>query len=109
MFRLLPTRSGLDTNMLRSKTLAPSHLLPGAILGYGLLTFLSGCNLCSSPYDHDYGGFVTKTPRADMRYGRVGSIFSDPALTETTVSESIELIETDSEGIEIPVPGPLND
>ncbi|MFN6128158.1 MAG: hypothetical protein ACK5AC_19910 [Planctomycetota bacterium] len=95
--------------MRLSKTPSPSHRLSGAILACGLMVLLSGCTLCQSPYDDDYGGFVTKTPRADMRYGRVGSIFSDPALSETTISESIEPMETDSDGIEIPDPGPLND
>lgn len=37
-----------------------------------------GCSVCPSPYDYDYGTYGTKTPRTDMRHGRVGSILSDP-------------------------------
>ena len=45
-------------------------------------TGLAGCSICPSPYDYDYGTYGTKTPRTDMRHGRVGSLFSDPALTQ---------------------------
>jgi hypothetical protein len=41
---------------------------------------LSGCSICSSPHDLDYSAYGTATPRSDMRCGRVGSIFSDPAI-----------------------------
>ncbi|MCY3007587.1 MAG: hypothetical protein NTV29_16625 [Planctomycetota bacterium] len=40
-----------------------------------------GCSICPSPYDDDYGTYGTKTPRTDMRHGRVGSVFSDPVYT----------------------------
>ena len=39
-----------------------------------------GCSLCPTAFDYDYGGYSSTTPRSDMRNGRVGSIFSDPAL-----------------------------
>lgn len=62
------------------------------VLVLGTLAWAPGCTLCPSPYDADYGGYVTKTPRADMRQGRVGSIFSDPALDPPST------VEHDSEG-----------
>lgn len=37
-----------------------------------------GCSMCCGPYDYDYPNFGGIHPRADQRYGRVGSIFSDP-------------------------------
>ncbi len=76
------------------------HLLRDAILGAGFFLCASGCSLCPSPYDYDYGGFVSKTPRSDMRHGRVGSIFSDPAIVGETVSE---VIETSDGSIELGV------
>lgn len=50
----------------------------------------TGCSICPSPYDDDYGTYGTKTPRTDMRHGRVGSLFSDPAYVGHSGSESIE-------------------
>jgi hypothetical protein len=50
-----------------------------------LLVFsASGCSLCCSPYADDYVAFGSRTPRMDMKHGRVGSIFSDPQLMGTT-------------------------
>ncbi len=43
----------------------------------------SGCALCCSPFDHDYATYGSRTPRMDQQYGRVGSVFSDPALMGT--------------------------
>ena len=37
-----------------------------------------GCSMCCGPYDYDYPNFGGKHQRVDPRYGRVGSIFSDP-------------------------------
>lgn len=48
----------------------------------------AGCSICPSPYDYDYAAFGTKTPRADMRNGRVGSIFSDPGVDGYAVHAS---------------------
>jgi len=39
-----------------------------------------GCALCCSPFDPDFVTYGGKTPRVDMRHGRVGSNFSDPQL-----------------------------
>jgi hypothetical protein len=78
--------------------------LRSTLLGVGLLLLLSGCTICSSPYDDDYGGFVSKTPRSDMRHGRVGSLFSDPDRTESTVQEVIDDFESVPDGMEIPDP-----
>jgi len=44
----------------------------------GLTASCLGCSVCPSPYDYDYGTYGTKTPRTDMRHGRVGSVLSDP-------------------------------
>ncbi len=37
--------------------------------------------MCCGPFDYDYPTFGGKHPRADRRYGRVGSPLSDPAGT----------------------------
>lgn len=62
-----------------------SQARPGGFVltacGLGVLSLFLGCSICPSPYDYDYGTYGTKTPRSDMRNGRVGSVFSDPALT----------------------------
>ena len=59
--------------------------------GFIALWFSSslGCSICPSPYDYDYGAYGTKTPRTDMRHGRVGSVLSDPALGAPIQSQSI--------------------
>ncbi len=43
-----------------------------------LLGTTFGCSMCCGPYDYDYPNFGGKHQRVDPRYGRVGSIFSDP-------------------------------
>ena len=70
-----------------------------------------GCSVCPSPYDYDYGTYGTKTPRTDMRHGRVGSVLSDPVyrggetlvepgmITEGVISEGVISDEIISEGI----------
>ena len=37
-----------------------------------------GCSMCCGPFDFDYPNYGGKHQRVDPRYGRVGSIFSDP-------------------------------
>ena len=37
-----------------------------------------GCSMCCGPFDYDYPVYGGKFERVDSRYGRVGSIFSDP-------------------------------
>ncbi len=51
-----------------------------------------GCTLCSNPFDCDYVTYGSRTPRHDMKHGRVGSPFSDfgPASGPT---ESVEAID----------------
>lgn len=93
------------------RTHVSSHRYRVMIGCLGPLALLSGCAVCPSPYDYDYGGFVTKTPRSDMRDGRVGSLFSDPALTDSTVIETTgggpteEVLGEEVQGVEIPLEG----
>jgi hypothetical protein len=58
-----------------------------ALLGASL-----GCSICASPFDQDYIAYGSRTPRQDMRHGRVGSPFSDPALNGS-VSEGVEVLD----------------
>jgi len=62
-----------------------------------ILFSVSGCSLCCSPYLDDYVTFGSKTPRMDMKNGRVGSVFSDPQLmgTHTVSSPSNEILYDD--------------
>lgn len=54
-----------------------------------------GCSICANPYDYDYVTYGSRTPRQDMKYGRVGSPFSDPALNGSGPSEGVEAIDTE--------------
>jgi hypothetical protein len=54
----------------------------GALLAISLTT--TGCSICCNPYVDDYVTFGSRTPRTDMKHGRVGSIFSDPQLVGTS-------------------------
>ena len=60
-----------------------------------------GCSVCPSPYDYDYGTYGTKTPRTDMRHGRVGSVLSDPVYRggETLVEQGMITEGVISEGV----------
>jgi len=59
-----------------------------------------GCSLCPTAFDYDYGGYSSTTPRSDMRNGRVGSIFSDPALGADTQSAGIIIDHEDGFAME---------
>ncbi len=94
--------------------LAKHHVLNRAkcwMLIGGLSASCLGCSVCPSPYDYDYGTYGTKTPRTDMRHGRVGSVLSDPVyrggetlvepgvMTEGIISEGVISDGVISEGI----------
>lgn len=91
------------------RTPVPNRRIRGIVPFLGLLLVTSGCAICPSPYDDDYGGFVTKTPRSDMRTGRVGSVFSDPQMVGEEASEVIVFDDGSAETLEIPVPDVLDD
>ena len=69
------------------------------------------CSVCPSHYDYVYGTYGTKTPRTDMRHGRVGSILSDPVyrggptlgepgvITEGFITEGVVSEGVVSEGV----------
>ncbi len=64
----------------------------------GLLAILAasaGCSICGSPYDRDYVTYGSRTPRHDMKHGRVGSIFSDSSLHSGIPSEAVEALDVD--------------
>ncbi|MFT5528077.1 MAG: hypothetical protein ACI9G1_002029 [Pirellulaceae bacterium] len=81
-----------------------------------LIAGLSGCSMCSTCQDDDYGHFGGKWERTDQQYGRVNSAFA-PAATiigETVVQQSatverveeIELPEElDFDSTQDPAPG----
>ena len=54
--------------------------LLAALLYLGLLSSLSGCALCFTPYDDHYNAYGGVAERQDPVHGRVGSILSDPSL-----------------------------
>lgn len=61
-----------------------------------------GCALCSSPFDLDFVTYGGKTPRTDMRQGRVGSNLSDPQIVGYTAngpgtSKSMEIQAIESQ------------
>lgn len=60
--------------------MSPKKILSIEILVLMLAFSSSGCSLCCSPYTEDYVAFGSRTPRMDMKHGRVGSILSDPQL-----------------------------
>ncbi|MFO7905011.1 MAG: hypothetical protein R6U98_20265 [Pirellulaceae bacterium] len=53
------------------------------VLGLGLVTALTGCAMCFTPYDDDYNAYGGIVERQDRGRGRVGSILSDPSLQYT--------------------------
>lgn len=84
--------------------LAKHHVLNRAkcwMLIGGLSASCLGCSVCPSPYDYDYGTYGTKTPRTDMRHGRVGSILSDQVYRggETLVEPGVMTEGIISEGV----------
>lgn len=68
-----------------------SHILGGFILTLAIGS--SGCTLCSNPFDCDYVTYGSRTPRHDMKHGRVGSIFSDKTITDGGAIESVDAID----------------
>ena len=70
------------------------------VLGFLLVATLSatGCSLCCSPYNDDYLTYGSRTPRLDMKHGRVGSILSDPQIAgQSYASESADGVEYEGE------------
>ena len=59
-----------------------------------------GCALCCSPFDPDFVTYGGKTPRVDMRHGRVGSNFSDPQFVGYAADHSTPLKPMEIEAIE---------
>jgi hypothetical protein len=55
----------------------------------------TGCALCSNPFDEDYVTYGSRTPRSDMRHGRVGSPFSDPTTGRTTPMPKLDPLDND--------------
>ncbi|HUP78485.1 MAG TPA: hypothetical protein VM260_07945 [Pirellula sp.] len=58
----------------------------------------SGCRLCCSPYTDDYVTFGSRTPRLDMKHGRVGSILSDnQSVNSSFVDEPVSYVDYQGE------------
>lgn len=53
------------------------------VLGLCLVTALTGCTMCFTPYDDHYNAYGGVVERQDRVRGRVGSILSDPSLQYT--------------------------
>jgi hypothetical protein len=52
-----------------------------------------GCTLCSNPHDCDYVTYGSRTPRLNMKSGRVGSVLSDDSLHGHGPVETIDAID----------------
>ncbi len=74
------------------------------VLGVIILAILSanGCSLCCSPYTDDYVTFGSRTPRLDMKRGRVGSTLSDNQAVNVIQALSSDTIEEPGEYLEFP-------
>lgn len=57
-------------------------------LAFSIVSSL-GCAQCCAPFDYDYGAYGGVNQRADMRFGRVGSPFSDGTVGSGVTQESI--------------------
>ena len=62
------------------------------------LTATFGCSMCCGPYDYDYPNFGGKHPRADRKFGRVGSVFSDPNANFYGPSADSNIMPVEAEG-----------
>ena len=58
----------------------------------------SGCSLCCSPYTDDYVTFGSRTPRLDMKHGRVGSTLSDnQSMSSSFAEETVGYVDYQGE------------
>ena len=78
----------------------PKKILTIAALLLTLSFSASGCSLCCSPHTEDYVAFGSRTPRMDMKHGRVGSILSDPQLMGNAYSDPSSGINENVEQID---------
>lgn len=58
----------------------------GVLILVVVLVTTPGCTICCQPYLDDYVAFGSRTPRSDMKNGRVGSPFSDPNIQGTVIA-----------------------
>ena len=70
----------------------------------GLLAGLSGCSICASPFDHDYGFYGGTWERHDACRGRVGSRFYNAGTPAFAPQE--EEIDTPAEPMPSEAPEP---
>jgi hypothetical protein len=70
-----------------------------ALLTLGLISPI-GCALCCSPFDLDYVTYGGKTPRVDMRHGRVGSNLSDPQLVGFSGDGTVSITPSEVDAVE---------
>ena len=74
------------------------------VLGMIFLAIISatGCSLCCSPYTDDYVTFGSRTPRLDMKQGRVGSTLSDNQVYNGIQAQSSDYREVQGEYLDYP-------
>ena len=60
-----------------------------------MLSSVTGCAMCFTPYDDHYNAFGGVVERHDRVHGRVGSILSDPDLQYTGGNVTEEGTEAD--------------
>jgi hypothetical protein len=81
----------------------PKKILTIAALLLMLAFSASGCSICCSPYTDDYVAFGSRTPRMNMKHGRVGSILSDPQLMGNAYSDPSSGMNEHIEQIDNPI------
>ncbi len=69
----------------------------------------TGCSLCCSPYTDDYVTFGSRTPRLDMKHGRVGSILSDQQLLSTSHVVEVDQVGEEFDGLPIEIDSAVNE
>ena len=80
------------------------------ILSVGCLVLAAstGCSMCSSAFDYDYGAYGGRWDRVDRCRGRVGSAF-EPAEARLLTADDSETVDPGAMEPDEPAPQPTAD